>query len=79
MAKIIRVDGTMQELVDTELETLQKAVGGYIERVAVEDSTVMYVNEDGRAKGLQINFTASMLVGMDILGDVVVMEAKEER
>lgn len=78
MATKIAVDGTETELEDTKLETLQKAVGGWIERVPTVDGRVLYVNEEGLLKGLMLNRTASLIAGRDIVGDVVVLDHAEE-
>ena len=79
MAKIIRVNGSIELLTSLSFEDLQKAVGGYIERVKMPDGRVMYVNEDARLKDLPLNVEASQWLGAPILGDVVVMTIEEEK
>jgi hypothetical protein len=38
-----------------ELETLQSAVGGWIEAVDLAEDLTMWVNEEGKLKGLEVN------------------------
>lgn len=71
------------------LETLQRLVGGYIERVKVRYNDRVrdaYVNEDGILKGLSYNETATRLLdgiwkGARIVGPMVVWvpDPKEKR
>lgn len=44
------------------LEWLQAAVGGYIEQVRVGPGVVLWVNEEGRLRGLPINRLATAVV-----------------
>jgi hypothetical protein len=46
---------------DSQLELLQKAVGGLIEAVDLGDNLTMWVNEEGKMYGLPINPMATML------------------
>jgi len=55
------------------LEECQKAVGGLIEAVYLDDGRLMYVNEEGLRKGLPFNAMASDLAGRPIVGDVIVI------
>jgi len=83
MAKIIRTDGTEEALPIVTLESLQQAVGGFIEMVGLADGRQLVVNEEGKLKGLPINEKACALtpahaaVGDLIVGDVVLAEAGE--
>ena len=43
--------------IPNELEWLQGAVEGYIEAVPFADDIVMLVNEEGKLKGMEPNFT----------------------
>ena len=68
-ATILRPDGTCQECKpqngrEFTLEELQRAVGGFIERVQMKPGnghTTMYVNEDGKRLNLRRNVFASKL------------------
>lgn len=87
-ALVIKADET-QVLIDLEQEvqTLQNAVGGYIEAIVMTDDWIMYGNEEGNLMGLPFNPKASALVvsmcetlgvpvpqGADnLVGDVVVV------
>jgi len=64
--------------VDSELSTLQSAVGGWIEAVDVAGEMSIYLNEEGKMIGLPINYVATWYfdqtwgAGKDIIvGDVV--------
>ena len=69
----IAVDGTETPLPDEDLTTLQRAVGGYIELLGLPGGNQMFVDEDGRSKGLPPNPAASGLCGFSVVGDVVVI------
>lgn len=71
------IDGTTGELPNGDLETLQGAVGGYIERVGITTGMVMYVNEEGLLQGLPLNVMATGMAGRHIVGNVVVGVEKE--
>ena len=67
------------------LEELQKLVGGYIERISMPDGKAMYVNEDGKIKGLPYNIKATAMLEMHglipndyVVGNVVVLSNDEE-
>lgn len=84
MAKILRVDGSKEDL-DPENgskyisgEQLHKAVGGYIEHIAVPNcNNSLFVDEDGIRKNLPLNAAASALTGIAIVGDVVLCSNAE--
>lgn len=65
---VIKTDGTVEELDQKkapDLKQLQSIVGGYIELVPglkyEGDEAYMYVNEEGKLKGLPINYKATEL------------------
>lgn len=78
-AKHIKMDGTITEVTPLngthfQLDELQAFVGGYIERVVTPTGEEMYVNEEGKLLGLNINVLATKLYGnLDdvICGDVI--------
>ena len=85
---IMRANGATEPLVYTppqdetnrqerraSLATLQAAVGGYIEAVAVpgDESLVLLVNEDGLLRKLPPNPQASAVALRSIVGDAVLM------
>ena len=77
----IAVDGKIAYLVTLEddpaewLKTLQNAVGGYIEVVAIpSDATLcLVVDEEGRLKELDVNETASRMAEQCIFGPAVLL------
>jgi len=40
---------------------LSQTVGGYIEAVPLETNCTMYINEEGKLRGLPINYVANLL------------------
>lgn len=77
MARKILVDGTEEVLTDLSLESLQKAVGGYIELICTGRGR-MLVNEDGRMLNLKRNSIATSIANISILGDVVLLDKKDK-
>ena len=75
MATLIRVDGTLST-VKTDLASLQRAVGGYIEIVHVRDK-LLIVDEEGALRHKHLNVKATRLAGRAIVGDVVLCESWE--
>ena len=75
---LIKESGFISEWKDSgdQLESLKKAVGGYIETVPVRPwrKVVMVVDEEGVLKGKGINIIASEMAGQPIVGDVVLVE-----
>ena len=74
----ITVVGAKKEIVPADgkkltLEEMQAAVGGYIERVVIPKVGEMYVDEEGLLKGKPINQMASLIAGMPIVGDVLIV------
>ena len=86
-AIIIHTNGEKEVVTFTD-ETCYKvisgAVGGYVERVFLSDECYMWCNEDGIAKGLPLNTTASAIyaqtfkVGNPVLGNVVLTGADDD-
>lgn len=73
MKAILKEVGKKPKEVEIEnaLEALQKAVGGYIEPHNFDDGLVMLYNEEGKIKGLPVNF--EMCWGY-IFGDVLFVQ-----
>lgn len=66
LAITLTAEGNKAEEIDlnegeSQLSTLQKAVGGYIEAVDLSDNLTMWVNEEGKLNGLPINAIATLL------------------
>lgn len=68
----ISTDGEITLLPNDKLETLQKAVGGYIQLVASPYGDC-FVNEEGLLMGLKANVFASAMLGQHIVGDVALV------
>jgi hypothetical protein len=79
MIKVLRVDGSEQEVAGKiSLPEAQKAVGGYVE-VVKASKVAFLVDEDGRRKGKPINHKASALAGVMLVGDVILLEGTSKR
>jgi hypothetical protein len=64
-----------------QLREMQDLVGGYIEVLWLKDGNVLVVNEEGKINGLAYNETATEVVqvnGMDdiIVGNAILMESR---
>jgi hypothetical protein len=59
----------------SQLSQLQDIVDGYIEVVPIGNGVIAVVNEEGLIMGLPYNEDASQLAGMDLYGDVVIMDS----
>lgn len=75
-ALVCKADGQWEDLPNTNLETLQQAVNGYVELVRLAEDLEMYVNEEGLMFGLPYNPMASMLAGQKIVGNAVFVVKK---
>lgn len=60
--------------IKNELEAMQKAVGGYIEAISLEDGNVIILNEEGKLMGLEGN----RALGDDILVGPFLLQALME-
>jgi hypothetical protein len=79
---ILKTDGTntVKTVEAIDLALLQECVGGYIEAITLHSfEATMYVNEDGKSKGLMFNTPATVLFQGDygktdvVVGDVVLV------
>lgn len=66
----ISEDAEITVLPNQDLDTLQKAVGGYIQLVPSKYGDC-YVNEEGLLNGMKANVFASAMLGQHIVGPVV--------
>ena len=79
----IRQDGTIENIeIESGLDSLQKAVGGYIEALQMTPEVHAYIDEEGKLKGKGVNVMASMLCkkleiglmpGDMIVGDMILL------
>lgn len=60
---IILPGGDTETIDDLDLETLQQAVGGYIETVPLKGATGI-INEDGKRLELRVNEVATVIAAM---------------
>lgn len=84
MATIITPEGKVKDLQDTSLESLQAAVGGYIEILQLPDGKYLVIDEEGKIKDKPRNETATKLYRAGriptndfIVGDAVLCTRKE--
>lgn len=59
----------IEPMFDNQLESFQKAVGGYIETVTISDDLVIICNEEGRLMDLPMNVEVA---GIGFVGTIVV-------
>lgn len=73
---ILHIDGKTEPIENLELETLQKAVGGYIEMVPARNGQTIVLDEEGKLKNKPINLYATRMFingqSDPIVGDVVI-------
>lgn len=70
MRIICKEPGKAPEYIDieNELKPLQKAVGGYIETLTLEDDWTIVCNEEGRLRGLPWNVR---MFGLNLYGTIL--------
>ena len=86
-SKILRADGSFEPapkpLGDDggyTLEQLQEIVGGYIEIIPIQDHRIMVLNEEGKLKGLAVNYGATQEANLEydmIVGDVLICNEED--
>jgi len=83
MATIIKVSGEKETVEPKDgktfsLKELQKAVGGYIELLPLDDGKLMVVDEEGKLKAdAQINVEASRIANQQIIGQVIIIDKEQ--
>lgn len=80
MAIVLNVDGTQTQLNPVTVEALIEAVGGYCEKVELDDGRCMVVHEEGKVIGLPLNVEASALLAESdvyIVGPAVICTRAE--
>jgi hypothetical protein len=84
VAYIIKTTGERVLLEDISLESLQEAVGGFIQIVPLpKQKKVIVVNEEGKLEGLEPNLIATGMWTYDhgntdiIVGDAVIADPDE--
>ena len=77
---VIRTNGKFELVENDSLETIQAAVGGYIDSIGLTKNSLMYVHDEGRILELTPNWLATELLKsirpdytIPIVGDVVVI------
>jgi len=76
---ILKANGERVEVESNTKPTLQQmqdAVGGYIAYIPCQyanEKRTMVVNEEGLAKGLKPNISATLIIGGKITGDVMIL------
>ena len=77
----LNVNGTAENFEDTSLESMQQAVGGYIEIIRFgSQEQMMVLDEEGKLKNKPINEVATLLANIPgdyIVGDVLIAEDGE--
>lgn len=83
MALHIKANGLMFEVEPSKgekftLKELQALVGGLIQPIDMTENKSMVVNEEFLLNGSPVNPVASMFIGQQIHGDVVIVNAKTQ-
>ena len=80
---VIEPNGTIRLIDNLDLETMQEAVGGYIERVNQKElpGCDIWVNEEGIRLGLEQNIPASALIDsmQTLLGNALITSVADMR
>jgi hypothetical protein len=81
--KVIVIDSEKQEVreqvIDNDLKSLQKLVGGYIEcAFKPKKKTVLYVDEEGGFKNYRVGFTYNGAPSNVYLGSAVISTVDDE-
>ena len=83
MGRLILADGSIREIDSPDLETMQEAVGGYIEIISCsyQSETDLYtmcvVNEEGIILNLEPNMVASRICDRPIVGPALFLKNNE--
>lgn len=72
---LITTAGELAIAAFAELEDYQRAVGGYIETVTLDDRHDLIANEEGLIHRLPLNILASAIAQRPLVGDVVIVGA----
>lgn len=85
MARIIRANGTIEELSEAPtFKEAQRIVGGLVQALWLPGDEVLLCNEEGKLQGLLPNGVATARYGRHLLprdifvGDVIILEGKDE-
>jgi len=77
---LIRPNGTFEIIENVSMETISQSVGGYFDTIGLNHNSLMYVNDEGRLRGLHPNWLATELVkamrpsySLPVVGDAVVV------
>ncbi|WP_061018323.1 DUF3846 domain-containing protein [Microbacterium sp. CCH5-D1] len=70
---LITTAGELAIAAFAELEDYQRAVGGYIETVSLDDRHDLIANEEGLIQRLPMNLLASTIAKRPLVGDVVIV------
>jgi hypothetical protein len=85
MAEFIKPDGTKTIVESPTYEQMSEFIGGYLERVGLSDGRGIYLDEDGKSKGLPRNDYGTFLGTLAgiapsdfVVGNVIVRSVEEE-
>ena len=59
--------------IEPDMTIIQKIVGGYFTIIPLTNNKLMYVNEEGELRQLQVNKKATEIVGYKIYGNVLIV------
>jgi uncharacterized GH25 family protein len=59
--------------IEPNITIIQKIVGGYFTIIPLTNNKLMYVNEEGKLRQLQVNENATKMIGYKIYGNVLIV------
>jgi hypothetical protein len=82
MARILSVDGEVIEVQPADgreftVAEMEKLVGGEFDLIRTDMGASMAIDENARAKGLDLNRRASMMTGQFVIGPAVLLKPGE--
>jgi hypothetical protein len=80
MATLIKSNGIIIEDYDAStVDKIKEAVGGYAMYISVGNDNIVACNDEGLLMGLSPNAQASLIAGMQVLGDALLINKFELR
>ena len=62
--------------IEPNIKIIQKIVGGYFTIIPLTNNKLMYVNEEGELRQLQVNENATKMIGYKIYGNVLIVSSE---
>ena len=59
--------------IEPDMKIIQEIVGGYFTIIPLKNNKLLYINEEGELRKLQINKKATEIVGYKIYGNALIV------